>query len=205
MPTCPCLLCSAQYLDLTNGKIKIEDWTTLPVEHQVQKEYTGKEMAFCRSHLFFDCPLEMSPFPFKPYSQLTPVSLLVLCPEAITMAIWVLAGVGPSMTLPRAQPCLVLTLQVPGQTSTPGAISSRHIVWSLKWFLCLSMGVICVVYFSEKESRRTPGEGALWRTLSNLAESTRVCPRLAWDHVALAFLHCADVCDSEVGRTEWRE
>ena len=147
-----------QCLDLTNGKINIEDELTLPVEHQVQKEYTGKEMAFCRSHLFFDCPLEMSPFPFKPYSQLTPVSLLVLCPEAITMAIWVLAGVGPSMTLPRAQPCLVLTLQVPGQTSTPGAISSRHIVWSLKWFLCLSMGVICVVYFSERESRRTPGK-----------------------------------------------
>ena len=204
MPTCPCLLWSAQYLDLTNGKIKIEDWTTLSVEHQVQKEYTGKEMAFCHSHLFFDCPLEISPFPFKPYSQLTPVSLLVLCPEVITMAIWVLAGVGPSDV--TKGPTL-LGPHSPGARAdqhTRGHFLSAHRV-VLKWFLCLSMGVICVVYFSEKENRRTPGEGALWRTLSNLAESTRICPRLAWDHVALAFPHCADVCDSEVGRTEWRE
>ena len=90
--------------------------------------------------------------PFKPYSQLAPASLLILCPEVITMTTCVLAGAGPSMPLPRAQPCLVLTLQVPGQTRTPGAISSRHIMWSFKWFLCLSMGVISVVYFSEKES-----------------------------------------------------
>ena len=146
----------------------------------------------------------MSPFPFKLYSQLTPASLL-LCPEVITMATRVLPGAGPSMTSPRAQPWLVLSLQVLGQTSTPGVISSQLTMWSLKWFLCFSMAVTCVVYFSEKESRRSPGEGALWRTLYNLAESTTVCPRLAWDHVALAFLHCADVHDSEVGRREWWE
>ena len=48
-------------LDLTNGKIKIEEGTTLPVQHQVQKEYTGKEMAFCHPHpqLFCNCLLEI--------------------------------------------------------------------------------------------------------------------------------------------------
>ena len=34
-------------------------------------------------HLFFNCPLEMSPCPFKPYSQLTPAGLLTLCSEVI--------------------------------------------------------------------------------------------------------------------------
>ena len=74
-----------QCLDSTNGKIKIEDGPTLSVEHQVQKENTGKEIAFCHS-LFFDCLLEMSPCPFKTYSQLTLASFLILCPEVITMA-----------------------------------------------------------------------------------------------------------------------
>ena len=47
----------------------------------------------------------------------------------------------------RAQPCLVLSLQVPVQTSTLRAISSLL--------------------------RGTQGEGALQKTVSNLAESTR--------------------------------
>ena len=34
-------------------------------------------------HLFFNCPLEMSPCPFKPYSRLTPAGLLTLCSEVI--------------------------------------------------------------------------------------------------------------------------
>ena len=41
------------------------------------------------------------------------------------------------------------------------------------------------------------------RKLSNLAESTRASQRLALDYVALAFLHCAHVCDSEVDGREW--
>ena len=54
-------------------------------------------------------------------------------------------------------------------------------------------------------TKSTPGEGALRRALSNLAESTRACPRLSCDHVVLAFLHCADVHNTEVGRSMWRE
>ena len=79
----------------------------------------------------------MLPSSFKPYYLLTPASLLILRP-------WVLAGAGPSVTSARAQPWLVLSLQVPQQTSTPGAISSRLTMWSLKSFLCISMGVTCV-------------------------------------------------------------
>ena len=82
--------------------------------------------------------------PFKPYSQLAPASLLILCPEVITMATWVLAGAGPSVTSARAQPWLVLSLLVPGQTSAEGAICSRLTMWSLKSSLCFSMGVTCV-------------------------------------------------------------
>ena len=50
------LLCSAQSLDSTNGIMKIEDGTTLPVEHQVEKEYTRMEMAFCHSPPLFQLP-----------------------------------------------------------------------------------------------------------------------------------------------------
>ena len=79
------LLCSAQCLNSTSGVMKIEDTTTLPVEHQVQKEYTNKELAFCHSHLFFNCPLEMSPFPFKPYSWLP---LKASLPSALKSSQW---------------------------------------------------------------------------------------------------------------------
>ena len=68
-------------------------------------------------------------------------------------------------------------------------------------YLCLCLNV----YFSERESRINPGEDTLRRALFNLAESTRACPILAWDHIALAFLHCADVPGSEVGSREWQE
>ena len=81
----------------------------------------------------------MSPSSFKPYYQLTPARLLILSPEVITMATWVLPGAGPSMKSARAQPWLVLSLQVPGQTSIPGAISSQLTIWSLKSFLCFHL------------------------------------------------------------------
>ena len=47
------LLCSPQCLDSTNAKIKIGDGPALPVEHQAQKAYTGREMAFCHSPPLF--------------------------------------------------------------------------------------------------------------------------------------------------------
>ena len=49
------------------------------------------------------------------------------------MATWVLVGAGPSVTSPRAQPCLVLSLQVPAQTSAPGAASSQLTMRSVIW------------------------------------------------------------------------
>jgi len=55
------LLCSAPGLDSTKGIMRIEDGSTLPVEHQVQKEYTGKEMAFCHSPPLFRLPEENVP------------------------------------------------------------------------------------------------------------------------------------------------
>ena len=57
-------------------------------------------------------------------------------------------GVGPSVTSPRAQPCLVLSLQVPAQTSAPGATSSqltmRSVIWLFFWptFIFLKNQVI---------------------------------------------------------------
>ena len=98
----------------------------------------------------------MSPCPLKPYSQLTPAGFLTLCPEVIAMATWFLVGAGPAATSPRAQPCLVLSLQVPAQTSAPGAISSQLTIWSLKWFLCFSMGVTCVYTLMFTSLERKP-------------------------------------------------
>ena len=101
--------------------------------------------------------------------------------------------------------------QSPGATADQHTrshfLSARHVVPQIVpvlfhgCYLCLCLNV----YFSERQSWRNPVEDALWRAHFNLAESTRVCMRLAWDHVALAFLHCADVRDSEVGRREWWE
>ena len=50
------------------------------------------------------------------------------------MATRVLVGAGPSVTSPRAQPCLVLSLQVPAQTSAPGATLSQLTMWCFLWF-----------------------------------------------------------------------
>ena len=63
---------------------------------------------------------------------------------------------GPSATSQRAQPYLVLSLQVPGQTSTPGAISSLLTMWSLKWLLFLYMCVSC--FYDLKFSLREKAE-----------------------------------------------
>ena len=49
---------------------------------------------------FFQQPLEMLQFPFKPYSKLN-LTGLILCSEVITMATWVLARAGPSVTSPK--------------------------------------------------------------------------------------------------------
>ena len=51
---------------------------------------------------------------------------------------------------------MVLSLQVPGQTSTPGAISSLLTMWSLKWLLFLYMCVSC--FYDLKFSLREKAE-----------------------------------------------
>nr|XP_025131688.1 protein FAM209B-like [Bubalus bubalis] len=71
---------------------------------------------------------------------------------------------GPSMILVRTQPWLVLSIQVPGQSSTPGAISSQLTMWSLKSFLCFSMAVTCV-YALMFTSLRDKAEEIQWKML----------------------------------------
>lgn len=111
------LLCFSQHLYSTNGKIKIEPGPTLPVEYQVQKEYTGKEMTFSHFTSLFRLPAGNFATSFTTYSQLTPASHHILCPEVITMARWVLAKAGPS-DLTRGP-----TLSCP---QAPGARSEQH-------------------------------------------------------------------------------
>lgn len=70
-------------------------------------------------------------------------------------------GAGPSVTSPRAQPCLVLSLQVPAQTSTPGATSSQLTMPSVIWFFFWPMFVLfifaCVFYALRDEAEEIPG------------------------------------------------
>ena len=177
------LFCSPQCLDSTNGKIKVKDGLTLPVEHQVQKEYTGKEMAFCHSPPLFQLPARNTAFLFKPYSQLTSASLLILCPEVITMATWVLAGAGPSCDISKGS--ALASPQSPSawaDQSTRGLfLSAHHVVPQIVpvhfhgCYLCLRLNA----YYSERESGRNPREDALQRALFNSAESTRACLRPA--------------------------
>ena len=147
----------------------------------------------------------MMPFPFKSYSQATPSSLFILCPEVITMA-RAGSGWGGLCDITRDQPCLVPCLQVQGHTSplsaTSHAISAHHAVSEMVLVLAsVSLLRLCLyVFFSERETQRNPGEGALRRALSNSAESTRAYPKQAWEQVALAHFYCCAVHDTEVSR-----
>ena len=70
-------------------------------------------------------------------------------------------GAGPSVTSPRAQACLVLSLQVPVQTSAPGATSSQLTMPSVIWFFFWPMFVLfifaCVFYALRDEAEEIPG------------------------------------------------
>ena len=102
------------------------------------------------------------------------------------------------MTLPRAQPCLVLILQEPGQTSTPGVISSRLTTWSLKWFLCLSTGVTCVyalIFTSLREKTEElqgkvfcRGHFLIWQNLSEHAQNWLEITLLCLSFVMLIYV-----------------
>ena len=202
------LLCFSQHLYSTNGKIKIEPGPTLPVEYQVQKEYTGKEMTFSHFTSLFRLTAGNFATSFTTYSQLTPASHHILCPEVITMARWVLAKAGPS-DLTRG-PTLSCP-QAPGARSEQHTrnhfLSAHHLVHEVVLFLaylCL-LFLHLSVFLSEGWSQRNPLKSALQKAHSNSAESIRACARLSWDQVALAFSpHCA-VHDTEVSRRQWRE
>ena len=76
------------------------------------------------------------------------------------MATWVLVGAGPSVTSPRAQPCLVLSLQVPAQTSAPGAASSqltmRSVIRLLFWSTFISFVFAYMFYVLRDEAEEPP-------------------------------------------------
>lgn len=65
------------------------------------------------------------------------------------------------MTSPRAQPCLVLSLQVPAQTSAPGATSSqltmRSVIWFIFWPTFVSFIFAYVFYALRDEAEELPG------------------------------------------------
>ena len=81
---------------------------------------------------------------------------------------------GPSLAGPQSRGAKT------DQNTRSPFFSSRHVVPQIVpvhfhgCYLCLRLNV----YFSNRESRRNPGEVGLWRALFNLAESTRVCLRL---------------------------
>ena len=71
-------------------------------------------------------------------------------------------------------------------------------------YLCLLLEFLCVL--CSERSHRSPREGALWKALSDFAESTRACRRLAWEQVTLAYSPPPRVVgDSEVSRKQWRK
>ena len=89
---------------------------------------------------------------------------------------------GPSETLPRSQPCLVLSLQVSVKNSTPGVTFSLLIIWSLKWFFFLPMCVSsfyaflfsCLRYEAELLLQKVPCRRYFWIP-QHLTEHTQGC------------------------------
>ena len=166
-------------------------------------------MAFCHSGTLFRLPVVNVAMSLEALLPVDPCRLPYPLPWSHRNGHMVSGGGGARCDITKG-PAL------PGPQS-PGAsadqctrshfLSAHHMVPQMVpvlfhgCYLCLHLNV----YFSDRESQRNPVEDALQRTLFNSAESTRASPRLAWDHFALAFLHCADVRDSEVGRREWRE
>ena len=64
------------------------------------------------------------------------------------------------MTSPRAQPCLVLSLQVPAQTSAPGATWSQltmcSVIWLFFWPTFISFVFAYVFYVLRDEAEELP-------------------------------------------------
>lgn len=64
------------------------------------------------------------------------------------------------MMSPRAQPCLVLSLQVPAQTSAPGAtwsqLTMRSVIWLFFWPTFISFVFAYVFYVLRDEAEELP-------------------------------------------------
>lgn len=64
------------------------------------------------------------------------------------------------MMSPRAQPCLVLSLQVPAQTSAPGAtwsqLTMRSVIWLFFWPTLISFVFAYVFYVLRDEAEELP-------------------------------------------------
>ncbi|XP_068818639.1 protein FAM209-like [Capricornis sumatraensis] len=113
------------------------------------------------------------------------------------MATWVLVGAGPSVTSPRAQPCLVLSLQVPAQTSAPGATPSqltmRSVIWVFFWSTFVSFVFSYMFYVLRDEAEEPPWmvpSGRHFRIRQNQAEHAPGWFRrnLHWLLIFLVFL-----------------
>ena len=207
--TCP-WVCSAQALSIFNkGKNKNERWThppsRAPVSGRIHWEGDGN---LSLPQLFFNYPLECCHLPL---SATTSWPLQASLSSALKSSQWPQGfwlGWGPLW--PQQVPSLGWSSVSRGQgrpayqetfpLSSPCGPSNRSCAFP--WVLPVSTPN---VYFSGKESQRNPGKDALQRALFNWADSTITYSRLAWDHVALAFLHCPHVRESEVGRRERRQ
>ena len=124
----------------------------------------------------------MSAFPFKPYSQLTPATLLILCSEIITVTRWRLAGV-PSVMSSKAQPAWASVSKCQGrpahQESLPlSSLWSRSVIWFIFWPTCVSFLSSYVFYVLRDEAIDLPGKvpcGRHFRILRNQPEHAPGC------------------------------
>ena len=85
--------------------------------------------------------------------------------------------------------------------SAHDALCNMVIFLAYVYLVCLCLCVLC----SERWSRRTAEDGAQWKALPRSAESTRVCPRLVWEQVALAVNLPHVFGDPEVSWRRWQK
>ena len=154
----------------------MKDGPILPVEHQVQKEYTGKEVPFCHPPTPLQLPAGNVAIFLKALLPVDPCKP----PYPPSMG----SGWGRALCDISKGPALAGP-QSPGATADQHTrshfLSARHVVPQIVpvhfhgCYLCLRLNA----YYSERESGRNPREDALQRALFNSAESTRACLRPA--------------------------
>ena len=145
---------------------------------RVRKNILARRWPSITPRLSFYCPLEISPFPFKPYSQATPASLYILCPEVITMA-RAGSGSGPLWHHQPPSPALVPSLRCKGRPThheplcPPSLLTMRTLKWFLFFPLCLSCGYAFMFSSLRDKAREPQGKvpcGGHFRIRQNLPE-----------------------------------